>query len=404
MGTLYIATISILVFVLCSLLLKKKKHNSDHILIVWLFLALLSEIGFYWLAAGNYGEHVNFYRLFFGTQLLHAPLLFFYILTLFQKNFTFNWKNLIHLTPLLLFYLLHINEFSKSVEVCACAKHFGCFTCTMSCSTVHNLSKMIINTFYLALAFFAYKEHRLNIKAFENISKSLWAGMLLFGGFALNGLIIFYRISEIANIEYLFRSMSFTDIHVFISVLIILFGFLMFNLDSLVKWVLTMKKFILKVNSEKLVSLINEANQTSIAGSIQSVTNENNKACVAEEKIGKYYDMILSYMEQEKPYLDSQLSKAKFAEKLGIPEHHLSVVLKERFNKSFNTFINAYRLSLVLERMSSSDYKDYTLLYLAIECGFNSKSTFNRFFKTQMGMTPSQFLKMNTENYNIRIA
>lgn len=404
METLYITTISIMIFVLCSLLIKKEKHNSDHILIVWLVLALMSEIGFYWLASGAYFEHLDFFRLFFGTQLLHAPILFFYILALFQKDFTFNWKNLIHLTPLVVFYLVHIPEFSKTAQLSACANHFGCFTCSKSCSIVYNLSKMIINTFYLALAFFAFKEHRLKMKNFVSISRTYWAGMLLVAGFMINGLIIFYRISEMADIRAVVAYLSFNHIHVFISVLIILFGFLIFNLDNIVKWILSLKKLFAGVSKEVIVHMLRYNSHSSIKDNLKMVTSDKNTAGLSEGKIEEYYSMIISYIEENKPYLDPHITKAKFAERLGIPQHHLSIVIKNRFNKTFNTFINTYRLSLVLERISKQEYKNYTLLFLAYECGFNSKSTFNRFFKSQIGMTPSQFLKMNPQDYNIRVA
>jgi len=92
-------------------------------------------------------------------------------------------------------------------------------------------------------------------------------------------------------------------------------------------------------------------------------------------------------------YLNSELNLKSLAEDLGIHPNILSKVINEGLNKSFSDFVNEYRVNAIIEKLHSDDYNHITLLGLSYECGFNSKTTFNRVFKNIKGMTPLQYKK-----------
>lgn len=102
---------------------------------------------------------------------------------------------------------------------------------------------------------------------------------------------------------------------------------------------------------------------------------------------------LLRYMDDEKPYLDGRLSLTQVADHLGISTNHLSQVINSELNKNFFDFINTYRVALVKEKMMDRTNNHLTLLALALESGFNSKSSFNSIFKKYTGVTPSQFMR-----------
>ena len=106
-----------------------------------------------------------------------------------------------------------------------------------------------------------------------------------------------------------------------------------------------------------------------------------------------YLEELLLYMEEKKPYLDGKLSLKQIALALDISTNHLSQVINENLEKNFFDFVNEYRVDLVKEKMAVSSNRKYTLLALAYDCGFNSKSSFNAIFKKKTGLTPSQYLK-----------
>lgn len=97
---------------------------------------------------------------------------------------------------------------------------------------------------------------------------------------------------------------------------------------------------------------------------------------------------ILSVLEQEKLYLNPELSLNDLAEKINMNSAHVSQVINELLNKNFNQLVNEYRVAEV-KRNILDDKR--TLLGIAYDCGFNSKSAFNRLFKEVEGVTPSQY-------------
>ena len=98
-------------------------------------------------------------------------------------------------------------------------------------------------------------------------------------------------------------------------------------------------------------------------------------------------------MVDEKPYKDPDLSLSKLATQLHLSTNQLSQVINQFYQKNFYDFINSYRIEEVKLSMINGAVKRHTLLGIALESGFNSKATFNRFFKKYTGITPSQFLK-----------
>lgn len=104
-------------------------------------------------------------------------------------------------------------------------------------------------------------------------------------------------------------------------------------------------------------------------------------------------DRLLQCMEAGKPYLENQLSLRQLAEELNVNANYLSQVINEKHGKNFFEFINCYRVNELKKMMNDPDNRQFTLLSMAFDCGFNSKTTFNTAFKRITGLTPSQYLK-----------
>jgi putative ABC transport system permease protein len=90
-------------------------------------------------------------------------------------------------------------------------------------------------------------------------------------------------------------------------------------------------------------------------------------------------------------YQDPELSLSSLAEKLELTTHDLSRIINTVLKKSFNDFINEYRVTDVVQKMQDPAYDHITLLGIAFESGFNSQSTFNRIFKQMTGKSPLEY-------------
>ncbi len=115
------------------------------------------------------------------------------------------------------------------------------------------------------------------------------------------------------------------------------------------------------------------------------------KSGLRKEQAEEYLTKLLKIMDDEKPYLDGDLTIHHLSQKTGIPRHYITEVLNEKYGRNFFTFINEYRVREVISRINDPKYQHYTILAIAFDAGFNSKSTFNSIFKAYAGKTPSEY-------------
>ncbi|HOP63729.1 MAG TPA: helix-turn-helix domain-containing protein [Spirochaetota bacterium] len=105
----------------------------------------------------------------------------------------------------------------------------------------------------------------------------------------------------------------------------------------------------------------------------------------------QYFEKLSQYMDEHKPFLDENISIKDLAEEVDIPPHHLSIVINNRLNKNFYTFINEYRVREASAILDDPENAGASIIAVAFRSGFNSKSTFNSVFKKMTGYTPSEY-------------
>lgn len=104
-------------------------------------------------------------------------------------------------------------------------------------------------------------------------------------------------------------------------------------------------------------------------------------------------------------YQDAELSLRSLAETLNLHPNELSRIINTAFGKSFNDFINEYRIREVIRKMQNPVYDRITLIGIAMDAGFNSKSTFNRVFREMTGKSPAEYksrLEKERPSYTLR--
>ncbi len=111
-------------------------------------------------------------------------------------------------------------------------------------------------------------------------------------------------------------------------------------------------------------------------------------------QIEHYSEVLELLMHQEKLFIDPELNLKQLAAHVGLHPNKLSWLLNNHFGKNFNDFINQFRIKEFQQMAVDPANKNLTLLGLAYDSGFNSKTVFNTFFKKETGMTPKQWLKL----------
>tara|TARA_R110000822_G_scaffold5129_20_gene22207 strand:- start:3878 stop:5587 length:1710 start_codon:yes stop_codon:yes gene_type:complete len=117
------------------------------------------------------------------------------------------------------------------------------------------------------------------------------------------------------------------------------------------------------------------------------------KSLFNKKQLKEYRENLDRLMLEEEPYIDPNLTLPILAEMMEIPSNHLSQLLNEGYGKNFADFVNSYRLEAFKAKVADKSQRHLTILALAYDSGFNSKTVFNTYFKKTMGTTPSAYWK-----------
>lgn len=125
---------------------------------------------------------------------------------------------------------------------------------------------------------------------------------------------------------------------------------------------------------------------------IEEPTSEKyQKSGLKIDQANEYLAQLTTYMEETKAWKDNELTVSKISEETQIPKHYITQVLNEYLGKNFYTFVNEYRIEEAKKLITSTQYSSWSFVAIAYECGFNSKTAFNNFFKKHTGLTPTDY-------------
>ena len=127
------------------------------------------------------------------------------------------------------------------------------------------------------------------------------------------------------------------------------------------------------------------------------VSTKYQSSKLSSQEIKSQADLLDQIMKEEKLYRLPKLSRQDLELKLKINSADMSRIINEGFSMNFFDFVNSYRIREFLNLVSSEELRNYTMVAVAKEAGFNSKTTFNTAFKKQMGMTPKEYLTMDLQ-------
>jgi len=140
---------------------------------------------------------------------------------------------------------------------------------------------------------------------------------------------------------------------------------------------------------QRLKRLIKKADKK-VKGKISKPEPESNKDYTEQ------YRALLKLMEEKKPYLDPELKMSHLTAELKCSNKELTLIFRGSVQKSFNDFINEYRVNEFIKKINAGEHEKYTIIALSQQCGFNSRSSFFRIFKNVTGQTPQEYMKQIT--------
>jgi len=227
------------------------------------------------------------------------------------------------------------------------------------------------------------------------------------GGYAIMGLIILYRYQQRLPDNYSYtESINLNWLKwLVISILLLfifLFGLIRFGTQQRL---LSAEDLFLYVGAILsgyvfVIGYLGLRQNTLLLSATKDLPLTAHSTAVPYQKTGlddaaveRIYLQLLGHMETEQPYLKDDLSLAILAQQLDLNTNQLSQVINQKAGSNFFTFVNRYRVDAVKIKLKDTAFAHLSILGIAYECGFRSKSAFNRIFKEQTGMSPGQYQK-----------
>ena len=331
-----------------------QNKQSNRFLALLIFTITLWLIDHFLRIADIYGQNANLYFLPIFYSFAFGPLIYFYVKSLVNQSFIFQKKDYLHFTPVIFQAGLYIFLTTKNYNFKNWYWENVHQWITYKIEFDGTFISMLI---YLVLSIRLLKNYQIYVaNNFSETSK-----------IRLNWLKIILIILIILCVQWL------------IEIILRDFFNLYFNYDYSIQ-ILGIMALVLAVGGIRQANL----SQVNFEEEITQKTHIQVDNQILEQ--------IKKGMDIQKLYLNPTLTLAEFAKEIKLNPKIVSQHINTGLNKSFNDFVNEYRVEEVKKRLNSPDLERLTILGIAYESGFNSKTTFNRIFKDFTGVAPREFI------------
>ncbi len=358
------------------LLVKKNKRQEDYLFLCWI-LATLLQITFYEITIYRFDLHGIWAIASFGFPLLGAPLLFLYILSL--TGHRISWPIIIgHLGiyPLFVAILFFLQEY-ENLTLTASEGYIQLPANPSGWMLYYAMPLALSGLVYCVWDLILLRLHRKTIGEFFSYDERInlnWLRYVVYSYFALF-IMASCLVFGATQFQLLPLDTAFAAVGIVLSLMLVAFGFYGFRQTAIFS--------DRDIGLKRIESIEKKENPTATYA----------KSGLDAKKIELMAQELTSYMEKGKPFLNEDLSLPLLAEQIDMQQTQLSQIINQHFQMNFYDFINSYRIEQAKEMLGPSEFEHYSILGIAFECGFKSKSSFNRYFKKYTGLSPSEFKK-----------
>ncbi|MBP1166198.1 AraC-like DNA-binding protein [Chryseobacterium sp. PvR013] len=355
----YLAGVFIACFSSLLILGKRKKIKADYVLAVWFLMIGIHLILFMLFFSGSYVKYPYFLGFEVIFPFIHGPILYVYVLCVTGRNPGVKTA-LLHGIPVLMICIL-LSQFLMMSPWDKLASYQNGNNGCKSLSKVIKYLMILSGIGYVVLSLLAVRKYTKGISSqYSNTEK-------------INLNWLYYLIAGIAFIwiAVIIRN----DILIFSIVVLFIVVAAYFGISRV--GILDLPVGIdMTEDKEEDHEMV-----------------KYQKNSPGDEAIQSIYEKLVYKMEHEKLYKDPELNLNNIAKVLEVHPNVLSQVINSMEQKNFYDYINRQRIEEFKRTVVLQENQKYTILSLAFECGFNSKTSFNRNFKKYMNCSPTEFLK-----------
>ena len=368
-----IFTIGIFASLFYSVLLFSKKDKSlpDKVLGIWMLVIGLHLINYYLVDGGFWEVYPHLIGVTAPFPFFYGPLLYIYVYYSIH-NFQLRKKDYLHFLPIVLtyaymfrFFFFYSAEEKKLVDQ-GLIDDFDMF------SNILLVGILLSGILYAVFTYRLLNQYKILIQNnFSNIERIdlNWFKSFIWGV----GLIFLTVAIVLISTNILGFVYPFNPEYIFYSMLV--FAILSLGYFGIRHQNIFVDNVVVEIETEERSKAIYKS--SSLKDDMATVKHKD----------------LTDLMETQKPFLEPDLTLSSLAGLLNIPPHHLSQIINQFEEQNFNDYINKYRVQEFIDR--AAENSNFSFLALALDSGFNSKSTFNTVFKKHKGLTPSQFFSSN---------
>lgn len=327
--------------------------------------------------ANWYAEKLTSDILFFipfMQVLLIGPVVYFYTKSLLNESFKLSKTDLLHFIPSILYALYSLVIFITD-KLILDEYYFYANNRDKDLANWYQVSGLVSMAFYLILSLRYYFEYKKLV--FDKVS---YADTLLFKWIrnfmiAFLGILVLRVLFFIINPEWGEFGSQFWHY--------IAFSFIFYYI-AITGYSNIIKQTTLSSEKLKVINVFEDE---------KLVIKFKNKIDNVEFDTLKWKKNLSTLMLEKNLFENPRLTLSDVANELNTTTKTVSKVVNSGFNMNFNDFVNHYRIEAVKEKLINDEQSTTTLLGIALDCGFNSKATFNRAFKKSTSLSPKDYLE-----------
>ncbi|KQC02176.1 AraC family transcriptional regulator [Pedobacter sp. Hv1] len=354
---------------------KVKKSSSDQWLMLWMGVVAL-QLLFYYDNLAFAPVFPSYLQLLgFSLPLLSSPILYGYIRSL-SFGYNTDWKNTgIHLLPYLIFNLTTFFLYYGTSHSFVLKDGYPHFDAALPIGFVYFLTALLalVPGYYAVMGLISLLKYQKSLP--DNYSYTEKINLNWLKWIVISLVVLFIGLFLLIKYGVAFHLVDYS------------------NLFAVVGVILGIYVFFIGFCGLKQNTILNNITVEGelIKEEVESVSYRNSG--LTNERITQLFVQLQQHMQERKPFLQENLSLSMLAAQLAITPNQLSQVINQKTESNFFNFVNGYRVAVVKEKLKDPTLAHYSILGIAYESGFSSKSSFNKIFKATTGQTPLQYQK-----------
>ena len=372
-GIIFIFVALLLSFFLFTVKTKNKLGNS-----LFATFIIITAIDFSGFVAYKYiHANLNLEMFKWTISLLNMPLFYLYTLSACYANFKLKPKHLLHLIPFIIANLLLTNDFYllDFTE----KKHI--------LDNLQEIYKVVIFHIFLEIQYVFYmimfflllgKYKKIYVENYTNTHIFTYKWLFNMG-------IIFLVAHFFVIVKDFLKFTEYESIFIFSNIIVGTVALLVLC------WFVLKALYYPELFRGIDITLKSIEETIKIPQKLEIVQLELIEKNLSNSQIATQITFLKNYMLEKEPYLEPSLTIQELANQIKMPTRELSILINHHINQHFFDFVNEYRIQKAMKILKSADQTKLTILEILYQVGFNSKSSFNTYFKKYTNLTPTDF-------------